>query len=331
MNKAKVSILLVYCLLSLAILIMLFMHGHSIWTHLSKVQWRYIGIMILGFIPYIALGGLAFQVLCLNYRIPLEWKIWFGLSFIASFINQIIPLRAGMAFRFLYLKRHYQMHLMRFISVMSMYFLLMLLISAGLTLVGWYWSTLPETFAQLPYLVGSVFLGLIAIFFIVNRLRKTDTDSNPKSLLIPNKWFDWLNQLKSACEVLYSAPMTLLFTLLCFLAAHLINAGIIYTSFLSFNITIGFFDSLFLAGLIQLAMIFPLTPGNIGILEMFFGTVTQMIFDDFGLGFSVIALYRACHWLSAITLGSFFSFWLAGSFLPPSLHGVRLGSDHQLS
>ncbi len=71
-------------------------------------------------------------------------------------------------------------------------------------------------------------------------------------------------------------------------------------------------------------MIFPITPGNIGVLETLVGTLTQMMYHDFSLGFSVTALFRATQWIPSIVLGTSFSLLLAGSFIP-NLKNIRLG------
>lgn len=330
MNNAKAIIIFIYACILAVLSILFYAHGKNIIFHLSQVEWKYIAILICLNAPFIASGGLSFQLLCLSHKIPLHWKTWLGLSFIASFVNQLLPFRAGMAFRYFYLHNHYKMQPITFLTIMTMYFIILLMISAAFTLVGWMLGNIPHTFSQFPLFAGGIFVILVLVFFVINHLRKLEPKIDPEGDLKPPLLTQWFAQLRSGCIHLFSHPLYLFAAIVGFIVFNTLSTLIVYVTFLSFETPVPFTDCLFLAGLIQLTMIFPLTPGNIGILEMIFGTLTQILYKDFGLGFSAIALYRACNWVPSITLGSLFSFWLAGSFLPPSLQRLRLGSERQL-
>lgn len=279
-----------------------------------------IGVLILLQIPMIALGGYAFKILCTAFNIHLRWQDWAGLSFIANFLNQLLPYRPGMAFRYLYLRQHYHMKTTEFIYVMLVYLLLTLIISAAFTLIGWFVGDLPKSFNQITILALLLIVALSG-FFIWLRMRSATSFQKSQPLYSVSQV---IHKSLEAIHILIKNPVIFIGSLLSLIVVNLLTALIFYAIFLATGFTLPLSNCIFLVGIITIAMIFPITPGNIGVLETLVGTLTQMMYHDFSLGFSVTALFRATQWIPSIVLGTSFSLLLAGSFIP-NLKNIRLG------
>lgn len=300
-----------YLMLTAIIGSVIYFYGSDIFLTLAKVKWWIIGILIFLHIPMIASGGLAFQILCSRFDIHLRFQDWFGLSFIANLLNQILPYRPGMGFRYLYLHQRYHIGATQFIYIMLVYFLLTLAVSSIFTLVGWQISNLSKSFTHIT-------LMALLLILLISGLILWLKGKNIQNIDEPSKIFPhhFIQKSLHGMKILINSPAILLSVTGAIILSNLLTALIFYIIFIGIGVNIPFSDCIFLVGIIALAMIFPITPGNIGVLETLIGTITQMMYNDFSLGFSATALYRASQWITSIVLGTTFSFILAGSIIP---------------
>jgi len=299
----KTAIKLIAYLILLTVIISVFYHYRTdIVAVFSRVKWPYIGLLSLLHIPMIALGGLSFKFLCSHYHITLRFKDWAGLSFVANFLNQLLPYRLGMGFRYVYMRQHFQMSNAQFLYVMLIYFLFTVVICATFALLGWLISDLPSRFNKLFYItffVGILFASFI-IWLKISQFNATRT----------------IGEMLKALQQLIADPKIFIFSILALIGVNLLTTALFYICLLAIGAPLPLAQCLFLVGILTVAMLFPLTPGNIGVLEALFGTLTQVIYHDFSMGFAAIALYRVSQWIPSIILGSSFSLLLAGSIIP---------------
>ncbi len=315
MRKTVIKCLGYFCLI--AIICALFYYHHVALTAVfSRVQWTYIIVLSLLHIPMIALGGLSFKFLCSHYHIHLNFTQWAGLSFIANFLNQLLPYRLGMGFRYLYMRQHFQMSNAQFVYVMFIYVIFTLIISAFFALLGWHLSELPQSFNQLFYIssfMGLLFAGLV-LWLKLSQFKTTRT----------------LGEILHALQQLIADPKIFFYSIFALIGVNILTAVLFYLCLIAIHAPLPMAQCLFLVGIMTIAMLFPLTPGNIGVLEALFGTVTQLIYHDFSIGFAAIALYRVSQWIPSIILGSSFSFLLAGSIIP-SIHKTKTGATKMIN
>ncbi len=298
---------------------LIFYYGSDLYSIFNRVNWWIIGLLIFLQIPMIALGGFAFKILCTAFHIHLRWQDWAGLSFIANFLNQLLPYRPGVGFRYLYLRQNYKMKTTEFIYVMLVYLLLTLIISALFTIIGWLFGDIPNSFNQITLIALLLVITLCGFILWL----KTKPLNSPKSTSsIPP--FQIIHKTLEAIHILIKNPVVLLGSSFSLILVNVITALIFYSIFVAIGFALPFADCIFLVGIITIAMIFPITPGNIGVLETLVGTLTQMMYNDFSVGFSVTALFRASQWVPSIVLGTSFSLILAGSFIP-NLKNIKLG------
>lgn len=270
--------------------IILYYQGKPIFDTLKQADLSLTGLILLLMVPYNALAGYAFSILSRPYHIHIHWIDWFGLSFIASFLNQILPYRPGMAARFIYLKKHYGMTLSQFSLIMFIYFLLISF--CGLLFFSTvFFLPLPQEFYDIFYLG----IAILLISFLIYVLLK--------------KRLNLHNFIKH--------PFVLLSAFFIFFVIQLINTFCLYLAFNALHCPFSFLHCVFLNGLLCIIMLFPVTPGNIGILETLLGTLTHLMVNNFTIGFSVMALLRATQWVVVLLLGIYFSIKLVGKIIPP--------------
>jgi uncharacterized membrane protein YbhN (UPF0104 family) len=307
-----------YLILTGVIISLILYFGKDILVNLTNVNPWLIGILSLLQIPMIALGGLAFQILCTRFNIQLRWQDWIGLSFIANFLNQLLPYRPGAAFRLFYLHRRYHMTVNEFIYVMVIYLLLTLAVSALFTLTGWLTSDLPKNYDSIP-LLALVLLFLIACIIYGLKQKKSLIGFNNTAF----------HKILNALHLLINNPGILAGAFFSLILSNLFNTVIFYLTFKALHMVLPFSHCSFLVGIMVLAMIFPITPGNIGILEALIGTLTQMMYNDFSIGFSVVALFRASQWIPSLIFGSLFSTLLMGTLFP-KFSPLKLGANKRV-
>jgi uncharacterized membrane protein YbhN (UPF0104 family) len=301
MRKTAIK-LFAYFILLTVILSMFYHYRTDIIAVFSRVKWSYIGLLSFLHIPMIALGGLSFKILCSHYHINLRFKDWAGLSFIANFLNQLLPYRLGMGFRYIYMRQHFKMSNAQFIYVMLIYFIFTVVICAIFALLGWLISDLPSDFDKLFYV--TCFVGILFVSFII-WLKVTHFNASKT-----------VGEMLKALQQLIASPKICVLSLLALIGVNLLSTALFYICLFAIDAPLPIAQCLFLVGILTVAMLFPLTPGNIGVLEALFGTLTQVIYHDFSMGFAAIALYRVSQWIPSIILGSSFSFLLAGSIIP---------------
>ena len=270
--------------------------------------------LILLQIPLIALRGYPFKVLVSSLGYEIRIRDWAGLSFIANFLNLVLPYRPGMVFRYWYLKKHYRLPLSHFTRVSLFYFALLIACSGLMVVFPLFWIPIPEVFLAPFYLflewlgLGVLLTGftLIGLGFLLKRLQ---VKAKSKELL------------KSFAPFI-KHPHHLLKTLTGFIILQGLTGLSFYVTFIGLNAPLSFIHCIFIVGFSTLFMIVPLTPGNFGLLETALGGLTQALFGNFSLGFSAILLFRIAQLLISTLLGSGFCLLLLGHFFPSKIRST---------
>lgn len=263
----------------------------------TQLRPSYLGWLIVLQILLIGLSGFPFYVLVKGFGTAIHWQHWVGLSFIANLLNQLIPYRPGVAFRYIYLKRHYNLSL-RVYSFATLFYFMILMLCGGLMVV------VPGVHS--PVATDPISLALLALFgafvclgFLLLLLRRRDS-TTPKLVFMAS--------IKRAIK----RPNTLVLSLGGFLLLQGLTLASFWTIFHGLGNPIPFDQLVMLVGLVTLGLLFPITPGNLGVLELMLGGMTEALYGQFGLGFSAIMIFRIAQLLVALCFGSLFSFWLFG-------------------
>jgi uncharacterized membrane protein YbhN (UPF0104 family) len=260
-------------------------------------------------VPIIGIGGYPFKRLmnCFGYQI--HWHHWLGLSFVSNLLNQLLPYRPGIAFRYIFLKKHYDLPIKTYTFTTLFYFGILVLSSSLMIIIPWIFYDLPASFDEHLLLACIVLFsailaaGLIRLIFSLKN--KISPNSNPKNI-------SFLPQVKA---VLNDFPsMLACLTGFCIIQALIVISFLIIFSALGKPLILS--HAFFIVGVTTLGLLFPITPGNLGVLEGLMGGLTQALYGNFGLGFGAVIIYRIAQFLIAILFGSIFSYILLGSVLP---------------
>lgn len=308
-----------FLIVTFSIVAILYFQGSTILSTLAGTNVKLLIFLIILNIPYIAIGGYAFDILCRPYHIFLRWQDWFGLSFIANLMNQLLPYRPGMGFRYLYLYRHYKMKFTQFTLIMIIYFIITLATGLLFSAAGWGIKGLGTSYYKMLHL--SLWLSItLIIFFVLLKIFPFHYFNSPTLKKI-------IENVKQAFRLFTKSPKILFISTICIIVMHLNCAVLLFFSFKALNSQIPLLHCIFLTGLLSIAMIFPVTPGNIGVLEALMGTLTQLMYNNFTLGFSATALFRASQWVVSLIFGTFFSLKLVGRFFPRYSSKIKFGDE----
>lgn len=287
--KTRSTTILIGIVFTLVISGVFYFQGHAILDVFEKTQMNYAIYLILLNIPYVAANGLAFDCLCYIYGIRLRWLDWIGVSFIANFINQCLPYRPGMAFRFFYFRQHYHMTFVQFSFLMLLFFSIMLLCGLIFSGIGWMIIDIPKKQSEFFLIVSVTFVGLVGLFWVFKKI---------------------------GFSIVQQHMLPVLSSLIVLTVMHFLGACLFFTGFYALSYPVSFFDCVFMIGVLSVSSIFPITPANIGVSETLLGTLTQLLYNDFSIGFAVMTLCRASQWVISVMFGGGFSFILMGHFFP---------------
>ena len=289
----------------------LWSYFHDIIDYFTSIRWHYTFSIFLAHIVFILCGGLTFAKLCQAKRYNTHWHEWGGLAFFANFINQLLPYRPGILLRYIYLKRHYQMCIRDYLSLNFFFFVLMLICGCLFFVLGFIYLPVPirEKFSALhistTFVVWSAAVicsTLIMMHFIIT--------------IVSNRNLDAI--FKRAKLLLSSKGLHGFLTML---AAHMALCISFYSAFAALDIPIPLTEAIFISGTVSISMIFPITPGNVGVIESLVGMLTLWWYGDFGRGVAVCLLYRAVLFISS-SCGCMLFFYLLADKIP-SLYEIK--------
>lgn len=287
-------------------------HGVAIKDTIKQIQLNWLALFILLQFMMISLSGLAFHILSIPFEFHLKWYDWMGLSFIANFINQLLPYRPGMAFRFYYLKKNYGMPFKVFMWIMLIYLAFTFIIAGSFSISGWLYGELymidRNDILMMVLVIGAVFFAAFLIRILRNKFNQQKTSDHPIQKTLQN--------CLSAFQHAAIHPVYLVLSTFVFLSIYSTICLLFYLIFMALNHQVPITHCMFITGIMIFASIIPITAANIGVNESLVGSLTQLMYDDFSIGFSVTLIFRISQLIPGILLGSLFSFCLVGNIIP---------------
>lgn len=287
-----------YCLILGFLLVAIYDYRLDLQKGYQLIDHTTLCLLILFHIPIIALGGLAFYVFSLGAK-KIQQKDAIGLSFIANSLNQIMPYRPGMIYRYLFLKSKYQMSLGLFISIMSLYLLFTLIVSLLFILIGWWQGQLYAIEIK-----NFAYLGLCLLLLVPLALVFTQPSQNLAGEHNP-KLLEKFQIIKKSLLI----PKYLFINAIIFLAIQGITTVNFYIIFNALNFEMAWATCMFFAGMLSLTSVINVTPGNIGVSESLIATMTLALYQDFSMGLLAGLLFRVTQWIPGMFLGVLFG-WL---------------------
>jgi uncharacterized membrane protein YbhN (UPF0104 family) len=249
-------------------------------------------LLILASLQLIFVGFFAipFCVLARTLSIPLNLKEAISISFVSNLLNHLLPYRPGFGFRYLYLRKNYNVAFATFSAISTTYMILGMAVGLTLGLIGWSISTHRPALSETHPLVlaGLVLFLIITLIPCIAKLRKAKTPS----------------PFMGATQSLYDNKKPILRALASISFSSLMSANTLYICFEALKTPIPLALCFFIMGMITLISTFQITPGNIGLTESVIGSVTVLTHGDFTMGFTAWALYRGSQFLTTLCIGT---------------------------
>ncbi len=204
-----------------------------------------------GYFASLALEGL-------QIRVPLSDCLC--LSYSATFSNQVLPLRAGLGLRAVYLKHLYQVPYTQFVGTVSAYVALVLLAQSVLGLGGVLLIAGQGGPVSLPVLVCFVVVTLAA-FAVLFLAPKVSASAEPASSALV-RLAQGLQSIRREAHLVRGAALTIFASVLC-------SCGVYYFLFAGLGLEFSPTHSVVMTSTQVLSGQLTITPGGIGIQESF--------------------------------------------------------------
>lgn len=241
----------------------------SDFTSISLTQPSFLIPVIIFTLINIYAGGVLVDLTIEPHGVKLGKKEAFGLANVTRFLNQIAPTYVAATVRASYMKRVHKVSYTRFSSSFVVSNMLQFLMSGLFVIITFFLLVSGDTDWQ-PIIIVSLasitFLALLLIpssFFarIVASLQKKFSSKKMQSLFLR------LQGLIDAYEVIRKYPKLLPHMIIWMLVATFSIAAVYYFLYYSIGFDISIIDSLFIASLSGWAILFAITPGNLGVRE----------------------------------------------------------------
>lgn len=198
------------------------------------------------------------------------------LTYACNFFNHLVPYRPGVALRWWYLKKHYSVSSTLFFSVMSVYFVWLVLAAIITFIITAVFLNIPLNiiFQQFKFPAFTLLIVLLFMVLLWTKIRHYPYFENiVQTLKLISK--------ANTCQLIAS---TLIF--------YMLMGVTLMICFEKIGHAIPLHAALFFLCTLKLTSIIQITPGNAGIAEVAVGALTQWLYQDFTIGFSAIAIFR---------------------------------------
>ena len=127
--------------------------------------WEGLVLLSIGFAG-ILLNAVQFKIVAKIFSIELNFDEWFGLSSINTMYNYLLPGKAGLAVRGVYLKKKYNFPYSHSASILAGTYLITLLITSIVATVLGLWFFLQGQLPPVFCAIAPIILLCIGLFFV---------------------------------------------------------------------------------------------------------------------------------------------------------------------
>jgi len=228
---------------------------------LKQVPLSHIFILIFIGLFGILINAFQFKVIANVFNIKLNFNEWFGLSSVNTMYSYLLPAKAGLAVRGLYLKKKYNFPYALSTSLLAGSYLITFLITALISTVlcAWFFSkgTLALPFFAIP--VGML-MGFSALLFWLLQLNSENTTSE-------NRIFRFIQKAHKGLQFFKNRPRSLFVLSVLQLSVIMVNTFRLAFAFYLLNIHVDFTQLLFIQSFVVFATIVTLLPANLVVKE----------------------------------------------------------------
>ena len=249
-------------------------------------------------------NGKILHFILRSYDIELSFREYTKISTYTSFLNTFFPFKGGLGYRALYLKKKYDLTYSNFTASLAGNYLIVINIIFLIAFLSWFYLTTGKEIQSVSYIF---LLGTVASFVMM--LIKLPT-IELKALSVYNQLVTgWAVMLKNHESIKY----VYIYTLLCTLTS---SASILLSyKFISPD-DINIMDQVLLIKILLLSVsgsiisLFGLTPGSIGIKEVFVMNLTSVVLISKEEILAFMLVDRIACTLGVLLLSLFYFFFL---------------------
>ena len=239
--------------------------------------WEGLVLLSIGFAG-ILLNAVQFKIVAKIFSIELNFDEWFGLSSINTMYNYLLPGKAGLAVRGVYLKKKYNFPYSHSASILAGTYLITLLITSIVATVLGLWfflqGQLPPVFCAIAPII-LLCIGMLLVFIL---------KSKPNESAAGNRLSQFIKNTYQGLKFFEKHPRRFLSLCLLQLSAMVVNTIRIWFAFYLLHITINLSELLYVQSFVVFGTIVTVLPGNLIVKEGVIG---------FSAGFLAITLESA--------------------------------------
>ena len=274
-------------------------------TKVVQVDWRpgmirtFKEVRILELIP--ALGFLILASLCVVTRwwrilflsgCPTRWYDAFRYTYSGLFFNAVVPgINGGDLARAVAVIRNHPLRRAEALMtvVVDRAIGLIGMIVVGTTFVMTTDDRLASLRLPVSLFCGAIVTGAILFFHPgVRRLIKFDT------LVLKLPQGERLQRLDASARKLLQSPWEVALALLFSFGNHVLNGLAVYTAAVALGSTLGAHDWMTVMAISNTLAAVPISPGGLGVGEVLFGSLTELLGATYALGVATSLVYRLC-------------------------------------
>ena len=259
-------------------LIALFLYNNrQVFDRLGAIEFAD-GVWLLGFAMLAPIfNAFKFYFACRAYSFVFAYKECFSLVASCSLYNYILPSNAGSVIRAIYLKKVFAFPYCRYVSMTLFANLVSLLVSLGCVLLLIFWVDFKLDFPYLPVLVVLLLLCLVVGYLMLNN-------------------HGFRHMLRSKLDVLPEFDGHFLYGSVGLVASHVafvvISALRMDVSFQIMGVDLALHHYVLIQSILAVALVYNLTPGNIGVAEGGIASLMLMFGVDMVTSFSAALIDR---------------------------------------
>lgn len=265
--------------------------------------------------------GLFTKIVVASLGIDLGLLEWFGLSAMSAMGNYLTPFRGGAAVRAVYLKSRHDLSYARFLSTLSMLYVLTFATSAALGSLAS--LTLYFRYGLLDgRMILTFFFLLLLPVLLFPAMRwlpklpllslKDDCDGDEASWLsrILERATMGLNNVVEGWQIISENRRALIYLVFASLFNASVTLMMIHFSFSAFVEGLPLVESLVLSSFFMISSMIPLTPSGLGVAELVLVLASEGFVNDSSLSVLAAGLNRTVMILSSVVWGGIFSYVL---------------------
>lgn len=242
-------------------------------------------------------NGLPFMVVFSGAGLRVNHRDWAIIGFASNLVNYLVPLKAGISLRYIYLKKTIGMAYKISIAYTVILTLTLMFTSALICAL-----TYPFLPLELDLKKEAMFFGLCAVVLTV------------LGIYAIRKGAQKLQQVKMMFSELVVTPKTVMACCFTYVLIAMLNATTYFLAFNVMDIHAPLQVIIFLAAFATISSFITLIPGNIGVTEGIVGAIMEITVGSFSAGFVGTALIRICHLISSVTVGTPCLIWTKNFF-----------------